>query len=105
MRQTHRNTVVNQQFALVCVRVNQNSVRSLPPCEIPCFTLSLTILLPITEFIRMGGPFKPKAGFELGHPSFFFPRAQATSKRSWFITLLHAATKSFANFSFASEEP
>jgi len=28
--------------------------------------------------------------------------AQATSKRSWSITLVHAATKSFANFSFES---
>jgi hypothetical protein len=31
-----------------------------------------------------------------------FPAAQATSKRSWSITLVHAATKSFANFSFES---
>jgi hypothetical protein len=30
------------------------------------------------------------------------PAAQATSKRSWSITLVHAATKSFANFSFES---
>ena len=29
----------------------------------------------------------------------FFRRAQARSKRSRFITLLHAATKSFTNFS------
>ena len=29
---------------------------------------------------------------------------QARSKRSRFITLSHAATKSFANFSFASAE-
>lgn len=27
---------------------------------------------------------------------------QAASKRSWFITLVHAATKSFANFSLES---
>ncbi len=30
------------------------------------------------------------------------PAAQATSKRSWSITLVHAATKSFANFFFES---
>ena len=28
---------------------------------------------------------------------------QATSKRSWFITLVHAAMTSFANFSLESE--
>jgi hypothetical protein len=33
------------------------------------------------------------------------PVAYAASKRSAFITLLHAAAKSFANFSFASELP
>ena len=32
----------------------------------------------------------------------FFRRAQARSKRSRFITLVHAATKSFTNFSFES---
>ena len=32
----------------------------------------------------------------------FFRRAQARSKRSRFITLVHAATKSFANFSLES---
>ncbi|SRR5713226_5196733 len=31
-----------------------------------------------------------------------FHRAQARSKRSWSITLVHAATKSFTNFSFES---
>ena len=35
-------------------------------------------------------------------PYSLFPRAQATSKRSWSITLRHAATKSFTNFSFES---
>ena len=34
--------------------------------------------------------------------SFAFAVAQATSKRSAFITLVHAATKSFTNFSFES---
>ncbi len=31
-------------------------------------------------------------------------RDQATSKRSWFITLVHAATKSFRNFSVESAQ-
>ncbi len=31
-----------------------------------------------------------------------FRRGQATSKRSWSITLVHAATKSFTNFSLES---
>ena len=35
----------------------------------------------------------------------FFLRSQASSKRSLFITLLHAATKSFANFSLESAHP
>jgi len=35
--------------------------------------------------------------------SFLIRRAQARSKRSWFITLVHAFTKSFTNFSLESE--
>ena len=33
-----------------------------------------------------------------------FRKDQATSKRSWFITLVHAATKSFTNFSLESAQ-
>jgi hypothetical protein len=34
----------------------------------------------------------------------FLPQYHATSNRSWSITLLQAATKSFTNFSFESED-
>jgi len=50
---------------------------------------------------RQTAPLKPKSGLS-GPPPI---RAQAASKRSWFITLLHAAAKSFTNFSFASDDP
>ena len=35
---------------------------------------------------------------KMGLNSSLFRRAQATSNRSWSMTLLHAATKSFTNF-------
>jgi hypothetical protein len=47
-------------------------------------------------------PFLPIQTTETGLDSSIFRRAQATSKRSWSITLFHAATKSFTNFSLES---
>jgi len=47
-------------------------------------------------------PTQAKTGLEWAT---LFDRGQAAaSKRSWFITLVHAATKSFTNFSFESED-
>jgi len=69
------------------------------------------------KFSSERGPDPARAGVERRHPRFcrskqqkrevttlFFRRPQARSKRSWSITLVHAATKSFTNFSFASAE-
>ncbi len=47
-------------------------------------------------------PFLPIQTTETGLERSRFRRGQATSKRSWSITLVHAATKSFTNFSLES---
>jgi len=69
------------------------------------------------KFSSERGPDPARASVERRHPRFcrskttetggdhsLFPPPQARSKRSWSITLVHAATKSFTNFSFASAE-
>src|SRR5713101_2663085 len=47
-------------------------------------------------------PFLPIQTTETGLDSSLFRRAQARSKRSWSITLVHATTKSFTNLSLES---